>query len=241
MKLADRARDLRGSVTSWNRRRVRRRLGDRFLKGAGIEIGALHQPMPLPPEATVRYLDRLSTADLRLEYPELEHLPIVEVDIVEDGENPVSIDEESLDFVIASHVIEHCEDPIGTLKNWTRILRPGGVIFLVVPDRRRTFDRGRKPTSVDHLLEDHRRGPGGSRLGHYREWVRLTDHDRTDAEVDRKAKELMDQGYRPHFHVWSADEFRDSFATIFRTEGMDLEIAGFGRNFREFVVVLKKS
>lgn len=241
MKLADRARSLRESATGWNRRRVRRRLGDRFLEGTGVEIGALHQPMELPPGVEVRYLDRLSTEQLRTEYPELADLPIVEVDIVEDGEDPRSIPAGSLDFVIASHVIEHCEDPIGTLKNWTRILRPGGVIFLVVPDRRRTFDRGRPPTSVDHLLDDHRHGPERSRLGHYREWARLHERYASGDELDEKARQLMAQGYRPHFHVWTATEFRDSVASIFEAEGMALEIAGSARNFREFVVVLRRT
>ena len=32
--------------------------------------------------------------------------------------------------------------------------RPGGIIYLVVPDRRMTFDRTRPLTTVDHLLDD---------------------------------------------------------------------------------------
>ncbi|MEO7425559.1 MAG: hypothetical protein ABI036_10260 [Fibrobacteria bacterium] len=36
-----------------------------FCGGRGIEIGALHEPMPVPPESRVRYVDRMSAADLR--------------------------------------------------------------------------------------------------------------------------------------------------------------------------------
>lgn len=218
---------------------LRRRVAARYISGNGIEIGALHVPMPLPSGASVKYLDRLSTAELRAEYPELRDLPLAEVDIVEDGEDPVSIPAESQDFLIASHVIEHCEDPVGTLKNWLRILRPGGVIYLVVPNRKRTFDRGRRPTSTEHLLRDHREGPEVSRSSHYLEWVGA--YANPGAEANRQAAELEAEGYRIHFHVWTAREFCDSMTTIAAEEGMPMVVKATARNFREFIVVLEKN
>ena len=218
---------------------LRRRIANRYIRGSGIEIGALHLPMPLPPGANVKYLDRLSTAELREEYPELHDLPLAEVEIVEDGENPESIPSESQDFVIASHVIEHCEDPVGTLKNWLRILRPGGVIYLVVPNRKRTFDRNRRPTTPEHLLRDHRQGPEVSRATHYEEWVGA--YTKPGVKANRQAAELEAEGYRIHFHVWSADEFRDSMVTIAEQEDMPIVVKAMARNFREFIVVLEKN
>jgi len=228
----------RQRLTLWNRRRVRAKLAGKHLRGKGIEIGALHQPMSVPPGAMVRYLDRLTTDQLREEYPELQAFNLVEVDIVEDGENPVSIPNQSQDFVIASHVIEHTEDPIKTIRNWLRILRPGGVIFLVVPDRRRTFDRNRPPTPVEHLLRDYRFGPEGSRMEHYREWVQeLEDVE----DVNARALELIEQGYRPHFHVWTPDEFRQSLADIAEAEKLPMTVVDSATNFREFMVVISKT
>jgi SAM-dependent methyltransferase len=64
----------------------------------------------------------------------------------------------SLDYVVASHVLEHVANPVAALAEWYRVLRPGGLIYLVVPDRRFTWDRPRAPTSVEHLLEDFTRG-----------------------------------------------------------------------------------
>lgn len=232
-------RSRKEAVTLWNRRRVRNRYARRHLRGEGLEIGALHQPQTLPPGVSVRYLDRLDTAGLREEYPELADLPLVEVDIVEDGEDPVSIADESIDFLIASHVIEHCEDPVFTIRNWLRILRPGGTIFLVVPDRRRTFDRGRPPTTTEHLLRDHHEGPTVSRGDHYREWVAMFPEPGTDPAD--QAADLEEQGYRVHFHVWSPDEFRDSLVTIAATEGLPLDVIDLGRNYREFILVLRKA
>jgi ubiquinone/menaquinone biosynthesis C-methylase UbiE len=36
----------------------------------------------------------------------------------------------SQDFVIANHLLEHLPDPIGALKEWYRVLRAGGTLFL---------------------------------------------------------------------------------------------------------------
>ena len=60
----------------------------------------------------------------------------------------------SLDYVVASHVLEHVANPAAALAEWRRVTRPGGIIYLVVPDRRMTFDRTRPLTTVDHLLDD---------------------------------------------------------------------------------------
>ena len=46
----------------------------------------------------------------------------------------------SLDFVIALHMLEHVEDPIGTLCHWIDKLKPGGGIGLILPDWRYTWD-----------------------------------------------------------------------------------------------------
>ena len=40
----------------------------------------------------------------------------------------------SMDFVIASHVIEHMLDPVETLQEWKRVLKPEGKIFFALPD-----------------------------------------------------------------------------------------------------------
>src|ERR1051325_1041366 len=60
----------------------------------------------------------------------------------------------SLDYVVASHVLEHVANPVAALAEWHRVLGPEGIIYLVVPDRRHTWDRGRPLTSVEHMLDD---------------------------------------------------------------------------------------
>ena len=65
---------------------TRHSIASKYLSGEGIEIGALHFPLPTPPQAKVRFVDRSSVADLRAHYPELAEMPLVDVDVVDDGE-----------------------------------------------------------------------------------------------------------------------------------------------------------
>ena len=39
-----------------------------------------------------------------------------------------------LDFVVASHVLEHMPDIKSALREWVRVLKVGGILAVVVPD-----------------------------------------------------------------------------------------------------------
>ena len=79
------------------------------------------------------------------------------------------------DFLLASHVLEHVANPFAALREWARILRPGGLLFLIVPHRDRTFDHRRPVTSFTHLIDDYRAGTGESDETHVEEVLRLHD------------------------------------------------------------------
>jgi len=179
----------------------------KYLRGCGVEIGALDRPLYLPNRARAFYLDRIHPRELRRHYPELDSRPLY-VSFVADGESMDCVRDGSLDFIAANHVIEHCEDPIATLMTFARKLSPGGVVFMAVPDKRRTFDRDRSETGWEHLADDHRRGAEHSRAQHYREWTELVEH-LSGNEAARRADELATMGYRIHFHCWSDFAFRD--------------------------------
>jgi SAM-dependent methyltransferase len=42
-------------------------------------------------------------------------------------------EDDSIDRVIATHVLEHVADPVGALEEWVRVTKPGGVISLILP------------------------------------------------------------------------------------------------------------
>jgi SAM-dependent methyltransferase len=218
--------------------RNRQRIAGRYLRGEGIEIGALHNPLDVPRAARVRYVDHLPVDELRQHYPELADAPLVDVDILDDGERLATIADASQDFVIANHFLEHCEDPLGALGNMIRVLRPGGVLYLAVPDKRFTFDAARPVTSTDHVLRDHREGPEGSRRGHYEEWARLVDKV---AEPEAHATALLDRGYSIHFHAWTQWELLEVVKTAADELKLDFDIELMLKNRHEVVFVLRRN
>ncbi len=218
--------------------KVRNDLAERYLHGEGIEIGALHKPLPLPRDAHARYVDRMSADDLRRHYPELAGWKLIDPDIVDDGEKLTKLDADSVDFVIANHFIEHTEDPIAAIAAHLRVLRPGGVLFMAAPDKQHTFDRERAVTTIDHMARDHREGPETSRAEHYEDWSRHVD--KAD-DVEGHARDLLDQSYSIHFHVFTLDSFQELLEHARSAEGLPFTVEEALQNGEEFVVVLRKT
>jgi len=55
-------------------------------------------------------------------------------DIVASGDNLHMIDDESCDYVVARHNLEHYANPIKTLKEWHRVLKNKGKVGITTPD-----------------------------------------------------------------------------------------------------------
>lgn len=49
--------------------------------------------------------------------------------------------DETFDVVVARHVIEHHADTLGVLREWRRVLKPGGVLVVVTPDQATYINR----------------------------------------------------------------------------------------------------
>src|ERR1700736_4178791 len=98
---------------------ARRAIAHSFISGSGIEIGAASRPFPLPAGVSCFYGDVNDHDALRTR---------CEGELVAAGElNAQTLEgvtDASLDFVIAAHVIEHLENPLGALRHWLRVLRP---------------------------------------------------------------------------------------------------------------------
>lgn len=222
----------------------------RLLQGDGLEIGPLHQPLAMPPHARVKYVDRMRTDELRSEYAELADWDLTEVDIVDDGEALTTIPEESQDFIVANHFLEHCENPIGTIETHLGKLKPGGILFYAVPDKRYTFDFRRPVTPLEHMVKDADQGPEWSRSEHYEDWCRFVpglDSTGTAGQagspdwIERKARELEAAKYSIHMHVWTQGEFLQLILACRERFGEAFDIEAAAKVGIEFIVVLRKS
>lgn len=226
-----------GNLAALERRRWE--LAERWLRGTGIEVGALHNPLRIPPTAGVAYVDRMDAVQLRTHYPELADKSLVPVDIIDDGERLGTLASESQDFVVGNHFLEHCENPIGVLEAWMRVLRPGGVAYVTVPDMRFTFDYKRPETPWAHLLTDRRDGGAGSRQEHYREWAERVEK-LTGEKAACRAKALLSMRYSIHFHVWTSTSLQAFVERCVDELNLGFNLRACVRNGVETIVVLEK-
>jgi SAM-dependent methyltransferase len=147
------------------------------------------------------YVDRADQATLQREFPKLAH-HIPRVDVLDDAETLATVAPASYDFLVAAHVIEHMRNPIGgALLNWLRVVRDGGLIYLVVPDKRRTFDERRVRTTLEHLVLDFREPSADRDFEHYLDYATYAHH-RTGDDAVTEARRLRDTGFSIHFHVF---------------------------------------
>lgn len=128
-------------------------LAHHYLDGlSGLEIGAsYHNPFGLRTK-NVDYTDSYGQYYKKLERKIAGRS--VSVDIVAPGD-AIPLSDESQDFVVSSHVLEHFPDPIKALKEWYRLIRSGGYIFMIIPHKERTFDREFPRTTLQELVRRH--------------------------------------------------------------------------------------
>jgi SAM-dependent methyltransferase len=128
----------------------------------GVEIGALTSPLVTPAEGRIRYVDHADTAtlkDIYRHHGEVDTSKIVKVDAIW-GQNTLQDcigADQKVDYVVASHVIEHAPDLVTWLDEIRAILRPKGCLRLAIPDRRYTFDYLRFESRIHDVLDAYLR------------------------------------------------------------------------------------
>lgn len=133
-----------------------------LLQGDCIEIGALSSPAELPKATSVEYADIYSAEDAKRSLSELGYLgyhnrKFAEVSIVFDCKRPPleMVPTESKDSVYSSHSLEHSPNPISALVDYLRVVKKGGVVYTVIPNKKYTYDRYRNPTNIDYLIKKY--------------------------------------------------------------------------------------
>jgi SAM-dependent methyltransferase len=102
----------------------------------------------------------------------------------------VEFEDESFDVIVLLHVFEHLTDPLGFLEQLSRLVKPGGWLFIVVPNLSSWTDRqfgGDSPTIIkmDHFF-------------HYRP-------DTLKAMISRSKFSPRDfTTYEPPHHIWTS-------------------------------------
>lgn len=125
-------------------------LSMKWLRGQGLEIGAGLNPVSTFGCTTVAYAD-IGGGSLFGAYPGKEK-PF-EIDL--SGRAEASM-EGAYDFVIAAHVLEHCDSFLRAIEHISQICRLGGKIFLALPDKGQLEDKNWcSDFDFDHHVSEH--------------------------------------------------------------------------------------
>ncbi len=189
-----------------------------YLDGlTGIEIGeSAHNAFGLD----TRNIDYTNSLDTSFKKEELNRVNgVAKIDIIARGDS-LPIADQSVDFVINSHVIEHFFDPIGALKEWKRVARR--YIFVICPhSNAHPEDCGKELTSLSELLDRHTgkiAPPLIDHHSHYSRWtarsfiemcdfieMKVVDVQDPDDKVGNGFSVLIDLAPQPFLNVENAE------------------------------------
>lgn len=213
------------------------RTAHKLCRGRGLEIGALHRPFDL--DAQVTYLDYDKTASLRQAYRNDERVgDIRQVQIVWKGNTYPFIDDNAFDFVINSHVLEHVCNPGRVIEEWLRVISPGGILYMVVPDKDHTFDRPRALTTVLHLMEEFNSKLAIIPVDHYEDYIRNREGGRSGEGVEAFIQDAHSKQTSIHVHTFTAKSLRHFLEVL--QPVIKFEIAHFEPQGMHIHVALKK-
>lgn len=231
--------------------------------GIGLEIGPLTSPVVAPDMGRVRYVDHLSTEGLATKYRDsttVDESALVEIDFVHsDSRLSDVVGGERFDYVIASHVIEHVPDIIGWLAQIAAVLDTGGILSLIIPDKRYCFDLIRPLSTPLEMLDAHRlaaRVPTPKQVYDSLSqsvvvdaedaWRGVADPPRkhTESVAISKAMEALHGEYVDvHCWVFTPQSFLDTARFLMRIDLFPFRVVGFEPTWRgelEFFVSLAK-
>ena len=134
-----------------------------------------------------------------------------------EGSDLHAISDHSYEFLLSSHNLEHFANPIRALKEWQRIVKPGGGLLVVLPDYRKTPDRRRKPTAISHLLDDFKQNMAENDLTHVEETVQAQQLDGLGPTAADDLRKLLSNNLEHrmmHHHVFDEENSRQLLEAI---------------------------
>lgn len=122
---------------------------------------------------------------------------------IAEGSDLSQIPADSYDFLLSCHSLEHVANPIKAVFEWARVLKKGGELILILPDKDNTFDHRRPYTTFEHLVNDYNNNIGEEDTTHFEEVLQLHDEQNISAEEFKKRVISNMQWRSVHHHVFS--------------------------------------
>jgi SAM-dependent methyltransferase len=174
---------------SIGRRLADSRFAARWFVGVGLDVGAGDDSLALYSEL----------------FPRVRNiLPFDEDE--GDAQTLDNVEDDGFDFLYSSHCLEHLDDPYEALRNWIRVVKPGGHLIVNVPDED-LYEQGVWPSRFNPTHKTSwtiDKDESWSPVSHnVLDLVR-----RFRADVLPLKIELIDHGYRPSLWGRGIDQTR---------------------------------
>lgn len=221
--------------------KTRNEITRHYIHGHGLEIAGLHNPWPLNPGSRAIQMDLFTTDELYDQYPEHKNQELVKVQVLDNGNFCNTIASDSVDFVVSSHVLEHCEDTITAIYNWLRVVKPFGFVAIAVPHKENPIDHARAVTTQEHFWEEcetvsHYKH---NRRSHYEEYFTVVDKLSGPILEERLTNAMFNQPHI-HWHTFTEESLMILLTKMEDTAG-HFKIREYERVGHEMLVVLQRT
>lgn len=219
-----------------------------IFKGTGVDLGPWHMPFETPNARTL-LCDRYSVEEMRQVFSEFaidSDVKLPDSDVVSnfDLDGLSVLEDQSQDFVIASHLLEHLSQPFLFLTEINRVLKDEGLLLIALPDKRYTFDKNRVSEPFSHYVAEMEKGWTIPDSGHVDDYI---------VNVIGKPKEFITQDDRSvelarsfHVHVFTDSEFMKVLRKMIFALNLPFEFVDGSRTntfkgtFEEFLILIRK-
>lgn len=216
-------------------RTLERKTLSSLCKGKGIEIGPGITPQ-IHPSASVEVLyaeekgreDWLQTyAYKRDKYDtDVDSLPWEHYRTAPAIHLPA--ENNSLDFIFSSHLLEHVVNPIAHLEHWLSKLKPGGIIAGIMPHADYSVDYNLTPSMLVTMAMEYQRKETKPTLQHYR------------TIFGKDAETRMAEGRTLHVHFYNERNLQELLAFAAAQLPMAHSRIIWERNYKEFFFIIGK-
>ena len=140
----------------------------------------------------------------------------------------------TFDASVSSNMIEHSPNPIWLLLNFYFITKEGGCQYHAIPNYRYTFDEFRKPTTLEHMIDDF------ERMTWFDDQTHVEDYSISAIEKNGHQREFH-KSYPVsypfmHMHVFDEANVRELFEYMFEEVTVDCIL---NDDYRDNLVIMK--
>ena len=195
-----------------------REKGYTLLGGKGIEIGGFENPANIPNAEKIIRCDRLNREEAQKLFPEVNCSLLHEPDLIFDLDvvGLSHFADQSLDFIIINHVIEHLVNPVYAIEEIRRTLKRKGHFVISAPDKDYTFDLNRPLSDEKEIFETYLENETVAPIQKYLPLIEYIHTDLINApieEIEKKLKYFSDR--REHLHIWNSETFKEFLVKSF--------------------------